>query len=344
MKHTLLPLFAVMAIAACGRMTQVTPSLKNTEIPSAVPTTPIRSTPSKMHVPTLVPSLTFTPTPTLLKLDDLPSGLYVVTVSEIGLHVRTLDGELIGHLALGAYSAPSLSLDNQVIAFTTTGAQFAFHDLTSTTIVFFTPYDMVRFNPSWSPDDSKVVLNDLNDTESINPHLGVIDIKTMKYERITFWPSGEFEPAWSPDGKWIAFASDHLRGTLYLDLFLLDTSCINEPETCVDEIIGPITSDRMMSVSEPSWSPDSRRLACNCSSFDGITEEVDLCVVDIETGRIEKLIDSPNFEVLPNWSPDGHWIAFQQDYANSVFIIRSDGSDQKLISQEGKFAFWLSIP
>jgi Tol biopolymer transport system component len=39
-------------------------------------------------------------------------------------------------------------------------------------------------------------------------NLWLLDLASLKYQNLTHSHSGNFRPAWSPDGRWIAFSSD----------------------------------------------------------------------------------------------------------------------------------------
>ena len=49
------------------------------------------------------------------------------------------------------------------------------------------------------------------------------------------------------------------------------------------------------------------------------------------------LLDDPNVDAEPEWSPDGEWIAFvsYREYPNSdVYIMRKDGSDVRRLTED----------
>jgi TolB protein len=110
-------------------------------------------------------------------------------------------------------------------------------------------------------------------------------------------------PAWSPDGRRIAFLVSGPR---------LDW------RTSPDElwIARADGSDRRRIATNagygwtgPAWSPDGRRIAFPCT-FGGHQE--DLCVVGVAGGAVRRLTKTPQDEGSPAWSPTGRWIAFHR--------------------------------
>jgi polyisoprenoid-binding protein YceI len=80
--------------------------------------------------------------------------------------------------------------------------------------------------------------------------------------------------------------------------------------------------------SEPRWSPDGRRLAV--SAFGGPGND-DVALIDPATGRFRRLTTGPGYEHSPAWSPDGRRIAYVKDGA--IHIMRSDGSASRPVTR-----------
>ena len=118
----------------------------------------------------------------------------------------------------------------------------------------------------------------------------------------------ERDPAWSPDGKWIAYFSDESGEYA---LHIRNQTGMGE----VKKITLPPTF-----YAEPTWSPDSKKIAF----FD---KKVQLWYVEIDKGTPVKVDHNPigaNNDVLqPRWSPDSRWIAYAKHLPNllrAVFI------------------------
>ena len=133
-------------------------------------------------------------------------------------------------------------------------------------------------SPAVSPDGSQVAFSALGD----------LWLHTIggEAERLTDDPWIEADPAWSPDGGRLAFASD--RDGL-LDLYVRDLGA---------------GSDRRVTegaaATMPAWSPDGSRIA-----FVGSAEGTAVQVVDLATGVVETLRAGLNGAGRPSWSPDG---------------------------------------
>jgi tricorn protease len=119
----------------------------------------------------------------------------------------------------------------------------------------------------------------------------------------------ERDPAWSPDGRWIAYFSDE-SGEYALHL---------RDQTGIGEVKKISLGDGTAGFySTPVWSPDSKRIAYT-------RQDVSLWYVDVEKGTNVK-VDKNTFgdfgDVMePSWSPDGKWIAYERQLDNRLRAV-----------------------
>lgn len=118
----------------------------------------------------------------------------------------------------------------------------------------------------------------------------------------------ERDPAWSPDGKWIAYFSDESGEYA---LHLRDQSVTGE----VKKISLGTPSSYFYS---PKWSPDSRKISFT-------DKRLNLWYVDIDKGTPVK-VDTNTFEnpypvVEANWSPDSKWLVYSKQLRNHLCAI-----------------------
>ena len=106
----------------------------------------------------------------------------------------------------------------------------------------------------------------------------------------------ERNPAWSPDGKWIAYFSD-AKGEY--ELHLRDQAGKNEPKAF------PLTSPQTFYY-DAKWSPDSKKIAFR-------DKTLSLYYLDIDSGKVTK-VDTDRFAggnlMEAEWAPDSKWLTY----------------------------------
>lgn len=122
-------------------------------------------------------------------------------------------------------------------------------------------------------------------------------------------------PAWSPDGKRIAFWSNRWGTERIMGIYVIDAD--GENETLITK---PAESDSIDWGC--SWSPDGKKIAFVV--FD------DIYTMSPDGSNRIKLTTSRRAS-CPDWSPDGRRIVFtlrNRGYVKDIYIMDSDGSHQ----------------
>lgn len=128
------------------------------------------------------------------------------------------------------------------------------------------------------------------------------------------------DPAWSPDGKWIAYFSDE-SGEYQLHL---------ENQDGMTEVKKLSLGNPPSYFYTPKWSPDSKKIAYS-------DKRLNLWYIDIEKGTTVKVDTNPfenPFQVVDyNWSPDSKWITYSKQLRNRLCSIFVYSVDDKKITQ-----------
>jgi Tol biopolymer transport system component len=127
---------------------------------------------------------------------------------------------------------------------------------------------------------------------------------------------GDTSPAFSPDGRWVAFqrAVDFDAGTG--GLFLIRTDGSGE-RRLTDDTLG---------AGSPRWSPDGKRILFSQRLEATTFAPGPLWVVDVAVGEPAPLTDpaDPGLSFSGDWSPDGHRIVYNHYVPGAVELRIAD--------------------
>ncbi len=137
----------------------------------------------------------------------------------------------------------------------------------------------------------------------------------------------ESNPQWSPDGKRIAFVSDHSGRE---EIWICDEHGGNLKRLT--------NSDTQKGT--PVWSPDSQALLYTAS--DRALHRIDLADnKDVVVARGEVIQFGGSAISNPQWSPDGKWIAFTRsgrDLLPHVYLVPAAGGGEKRITDADAYS------
>jgi Tol biopolymer transport system component len=198
-------------------------------------------------------------------------------------------------------------------------------------------------SPTWSPDGSRIAF-DAGGGIYVSNSDGS-GRRPLMTDRSTEMPLGSTTnvyaqaPAWSPDGRWIAFLMNY-------DLYVIAPNGSRQRR---------LTWNHEADVLRLAWSPDGQRIA-----FESWRERVapgrwrdrlpEIYVINADGTRLRKLTRNDDLDSDPSWSPDGKRIAFArlnggwdsceadkwEDCNVDIYVMDADGSDQHRLTSNPK--------
>jgi eukaryotic-like serine/threonine-protein kinase len=173
--------------------------------------------------------------------------------------------------------------------------------------------------PRLSPDGRRVAVG-ITESQS---HIWLYDLSRDTLTRFTFEGNSNQYPAWTPDGKRIAFQSNK-EGVLNLFRQMADGSGSLERLT---------TSDNTQTAN--SWSPDGQLLAFNQIIP---TTGIEIWVLRMGDRKAQPFLRAAFLQSAPRFSPDGRWLAYVSDESGhrEIYVQPYPGPGGKWqISTEG---------
>lgn len=274
-------------------------SISPTEFAAPLPTLDL--IPTIEQIPTPIPSFNDTPPP----IGKIVFTCYIQQIDQICL----LNADGSGRKQLTALKAtafyPSLSPDGQTAYFSSReSGNFEIYsiDIFGNNLQKLTNGIGALYAPELSPNGEWIVFTKHGDG------LWKMRPDGSGVQRIT--NKDDIDPAWSPDGSMIAFASSR-AGARQLFVMNADGSNVRQ------------VTDLTNMGGRNTWSPDGAKLAF----YRGPQGDRDIYVINVDGTGLVKLTDGGD-NLAPSWSPDGNWIVFTsfRDGNNELYIIHPDGT------------------
>ena len=157
--------------------------------------------------------------------------------------------------------------------------------------------------------------------------------------RMTVRPPDDGQPAWSPDGRRLAFKTVQFGSN--------NLAVINADGT------GELLLTRTFNVSEgqPAWSPDGTKLLYRRTPQNPLVQNADTWVLDVERSAkdpvhpaTEPVLLRTGDERYPSYSPDGTQIAFRGDLDlaepsgdEEIYVMDRDGTNVRQLTSNADF-------
>jgi Tol biopolymer transport system component len=172
-------------------------------------------------------------------------------------------------------------------------------------VVPLTSYQGTERYPTFSPDGNQVAFSWDGETQD-NFDIYSRPVGHEAPFRLTTDPAMELSPAWSPDGRWIAFLRFRPDGRA--EVFL--TTPVSRAERRLTDIAAPWIRVGFFG-HFLAWSPDSKWIVTADKISPG--SAFGLILVSVETGSKRPLTSPPpnaGNDIAPAFSPDGRSLAF----------------------------------
>jgi len=193
------------------------------------------------------------------------------------------------------------------------------------TLVRLTNNKAMDGEPVWSPDGSKIAFWSNRDGKN---DIYVMDADGSNVKRLTNNLSDDVGPRWSPDGRKILFDSDRDGNR---EAYVMDADGGNQTRLTNSNAFDSATS----------WSPDGSKIAFasnrdsnNPYGFDAYN--FDIYVMNADGSGVKRIVDDPEYDAEPKWSPDGRKMLFVTGRNGNfdVYEMNPDGTGQRNLTAD----------
>jgi Tol biopolymer transport system component len=221
------------------------------------------------------------------------------------------------------------------------GYSISWVDRSGKTQLLHAPIDLYS-TPRFSPDGKRLAFSIVNGQSD---DIWVKDLDRDTPSRLSFLPGQNRFPVWTPDGKNIVFQSTNPAAP---GMYWIRSDGSGEAQRL---------TDGKHQEAPNSFSPDGKRLAFyelgNGTSMDIFTAPVEgdpgrgatlSGAAGVRLGKAELFVGTPFLEVLPAFSPDGRWLAYQSNESGTfeVYVrpFPGPGGRWQISTGGGLFPVW----
>ena len=146
-------------------------------------------------------------------------------------------------------------------------------------------------------------------------HLYLVPLAGGEPKQLTTGELSQTDPAWSPDGRAVAFVQDSTEVQERRDQVRPQLYVLTIADGTIRRIVTPYAESH-----DPAWSPDGKAVAFLCSKGRG--EENDVCVVPATGGATRNLTAAWDLDPQePFWAPDGRTLYFGAETRGNIHLF-----------------------
>lgn len=191
------------------------------------------------------------------------------------------------------------------------------------TLVRLTNNNAMDCEPVSSPDGSKIAFWSNRDG---GKEIYVMDADGSNVKRLTNNLADDVNPSWSPDGFRILFESERDGNR---EVYVMDIDGGNQIRLTRDNAFDGTAT----------WSPDGNLITFASNRDTGLPYNpynLDIYVMNSDGSNVRRIVDDPEYDVGPQWSPDGRQIVFMTGRNGNfdVYEMNADGTNQRNLTAD----------
>ena len=171
----------------------------------------------------------------------------------------------------------------------------------------------------WSPDGNEIAFVS---SGYQGGELYIMNANGSNLRQITGYSGTQMDISfdWSPDNKNLLLASQ-MKGNV--DIYLIDVDSLE-----VTQVTHTIEIDEI----NPQWSPNGDQIIFTAKYVD--KDDADIFLMDANGTNLKQLTNSPQYESLPKWSPDGSKVAYQlyESMNYQLWVMDQNGNNQRKLA------------